>query len=48
MLDEPDYIYLSKRTWDLWIGRFIYKAIKIVFASVWFYYVPFASLALTF
>ena len=46
----PQYIHndFSKRGWGVWIARQVYNGFKTLFASVWFYFIPFSSLYLSF
>lgn len=46
--DAPEYIFISERTWDNTIARWVYVCFKIFFASVWFYFVPLFSVALSY
>ena len=47
---EPDYIYVD--TWQLEWGtkfaRVIYASFKIIYASIWFYFIPFSCLYLSY
>ena len=46
--DAPEYIFIAKRTWDNKIARWVYVCFKIFFTSIWFYFVPLFSVALSY
>ena len=39
---------MGSRTWWNWICRVVYTCLKFIFASVWFYFIPFSSIYLSF
>ena len=50
LVGEPDYICMdwSERSFGNKVARAFYKAMRVVFASVWFYYIPFTSILLSY
>ena len=47
---EPDYIYIDfdKQTWQNKVLRSIYQILKHIHVSIWFYFIPFSSLFLSY
>ena len=47
---EPDYILIKQRerTCCNWLARVFYRIFKTFFASIWFYFVPFYCIVLSF
>ena len=48
--DEPDYIYIDwgSRTFRNKCARLLYRALKAIYAAFWFYFLPFASIFLSY
>ena len=49
-LGEPEYIYVNfwERSWGNKIARIIYSICKIVYVTLWFYFIPFTSIYLSY
>ena len=47
---EPDYIYIDfgKQTWQNKVLRSIYQILKHIHVGIWFYFIPFSSLFLSY
>ena len=47
---RPEYIYVdpSKLPWGRWFLRKVYTAVHALFASFWFYFIPFSSIFLSY
>ena len=46
--NEPEYIFIDNRKWGNFFARCWYKVCLVFFASVWYYFVPFYSLVLSY
>ena len=46
--NEPEYIFIDKRTWGNSFARWWYKFCLVLFASTWYYFVPFYSLVMSY
>lgn len=46
--NEPEYIFIDKRTWGNLFARCWYKFCLVLFASTWYYFVPFYSLVMSY
>ena len=48
--ERPEFIYVdaSKLPWGRWFLRKVYTALHALFASFWFYFIPFSSIFLSF
>ena len=47
---RPKYIYVDEKlfTWGRWFHRKLYTIVHALFASFWFYFVPFSSILLSY
>ena len=47
---RPEYIYVdpSKLPWGRYLLRKVYTAVHALFASFWFYFIPFSSILLSY
>ena len=47
---RPVYIYVDEKhfTWTRWFLRKLYTVIHALFASFWFYFIPFSSIILSY
>ena len=47
---RPRYIYVDGKhfTWTRWLYRKLYTVIHALFASFWFYFIPFSSIMLSY
>ena len=47
---RPRYIYVDANhfTWTRWFLRKIYTVVHALFASFWFYFIPFSSIVLSY
>ena len=47
---KPEYIYIDRkdRPWGNWLARMLYHFLKTVHTSVWFYFLPFSVIYLSY
>ena len=47
---RPRYLYVDANhfTWPRWIHRRLYTVVHALFASFWFYFIPFSSILLSY
>ena len=47
---RPRYIYVDDKhfTWSRWLHRKLYTVVHALFASFWFYFIPFSSIILSY
>ena len=48
--EKPEFIFVnpSNMSWGKWFLRKVYTAVHALFASFWFYFIPFSSIFLSF